>query len=174
MEVFEPFDIEFYMKQLNNTLPEGIKILRMAKIMTNEQSLNSFISRYEYNIKISNSKAEIKPEFKSSVIVQRDGKSIDISPCIEDIKILSEHSALPVRCLSVRGTQAGTQTGEDKSTAVSYSLILRDHEGIKVRVGETVKALFGIGTNEVDITRTALYGRKGKDEGWPEGWYEPL
>jgi radical SAM-linked protein len=165
MEVFEPFDIKFYMKQLNNTLPEGIKISKMAKIMTNEQSLNSFISRYEYNIKVSGHKAEIKLEFKSSIIMQRDGKSIDISPCIEDIKILGEYSALPVRC---------TQTGKDKSTTVSYSLILRDHEDIKVRVGETVKALFGIGTNEVDITRTALYGRKGKDERRPEGWYEPL
>jgi len=156
MEVFEPFDVEFYMKQLNNTLPEGIKISKMVKIIANEQSLNSFISRYEYNIKVSGHKAEIKPEFKGSIIVQRDRKSIDISPCIEDIKILSEHFA------------------EDRRAAVSYSLILRDHEGIKVRIGEMVKALFGIEANEVDITRTALYGRKGKDEGLPEGWNEPL
>lgn len=146
MEVFTPFNIEFYIKRLNDTMAEGIKINKMKIVPINTPSLNSFIKRYEYEIKgikqeiinnmsIVNNLAPI-----ASFIVQRDGKDVDISPCIENIRFLGNELV---------------------------ALTLRDTDTIKVRIREIVEAIFGISMNKLEITRKAIYG-------WNNGWVEPL
>ncbi|WP_333654884.1 TIGR03960 family B12-binding radical SAM protein [Dissulfurispira sp.] len=160
MEVFTPFDIEFYIKELNASMPVvddgGIRINKMKVIPMDAPSLNNFIKRYEYVIR-GNGQEAIGDKLKTvnikdlpiahslspiaSFIVQRDGKDVDISPCIEDIRL-----------------------SEDGLVA---TLILRDSDNIKVRIGEIAEAIFGMNMNELQITRTALYG-------WNNEWVEPL
>lgn len=150
MEVFTPFDIEFYMKELNATMPAvddgGIRIHKMQVIPMNAPSLNGFIERYEYEIKgkgQGNSLLVTRYSLLGSpLIIQRDGKDVDISPCIEDIRL-----------------------SED---GVVATLILRDSDNIKVRIGEITGAVFGMNMNELQITRTALYGWLGEKNEWVE------
>jgi radical SAM-linked protein len=156
MEVFTPFDIEFYIKELNATMPAvddgGIRINKMKVIPMDAPSLNSFIKRYEYII-TQNTEYRTQNTDKKSLgsvlwalgsplIVQRDGKDVDISPCIEDIRL-----------------------SEDGLVA---ALILRDSDNIKVRIGEIADAIFGMNMNELQITRTALYGQLGENNEWVE------
>lgn len=150
MEVFMPFDIEFYINELNNTLPEGIKIIKMAIIPKNELSLNRFIGRYEYIVKISEKEPAVMNS--SPVLVKRDGKEIDISSCIEYINTgaIISGAPLPVTC---------------------YHIMLKDNDNLKVRIGEIMNAVFKMNVEELDITRTGLYGLK---PGAPNSWEKPL
>ncbi|MEW6740017.1 MAG: TIGR03960 family B12-binding radical SAM protein [Nitrospirota bacterium] len=146
MEVFTPFDIEFYIKELNATMPAvddgGIRINKMKVIPIDAPSLNSFIKRYEYRVKGQGLwvMGNLKP---APIIVKRDGKDVDISSCIEDVQTFEESNELVTR------------------------LVLRDSDNIKVRIGEIAEAIFGMSMNELEITRTALYG-------WNNEWVEPL
>ena len=133
MEVFTPFDIEFYSKVLHDTLPEGIRIGEMAVIPVHEQSLSGFIARYEYKI-AGRGLDTIDGKPVSPLIVLRDGKETDIAPCIEHIG----------------------------GNGAAVLLTLRDHDNIKARLGEATEALLGIRKEELDITRIAVYGWKGE------------
>lgn len=150
MEVFAPFDIEFYLERLRNTLPAGIGISKMTTIPMEEPSLNSFVRRYEYRIR-GEFVDSLNIEWADSVIgesliVMRDGRNVDIKPCVERVSVYpSKHS--PVK---------------------NINLILRDHDDTKVRIGEIVKAVFGMDTTKLDITRTAIYGTRGADMEWVE------
>ena len=153
MEVFSPFDIKSYMEAINNTMPDGIKIGRMEFIPQDTASLNSFIKRYEYSItgyrqeaigenirdikdlSIAHSLSPIAP-----LIVQREGKDVDIAPCIENISFDREEN--------------------------SARLVLADTNAVKARIGEIVQAVFGMKMTGLEITRTAVYGMN--EKGWIE------
>ncbi|MCL5237938.1 MAG: TIGR03960 family B12-binding radical SAM protein [Nitrospirae bacterium] len=156
MEVFTPFDIESYGKELHNTMPEGIRIHTMAVVPVNEPALSSFIKRYEYRLLIGNAQPAVSEKIAAAgrtlssgggIIVQREEKNVDIAPCIEKFGILES-----------------TQAGGD---SLALGATLKDHDTIKVRIGEIAEALCGIKMAELDITRTAVYG-------WKDGWKEPL
>ena len=55
MEITPPFDIEYFIPRMNSVLPEGLKIKDAVLISDKEESLSSFISRYEYEIKCDDS-----------------------------------------------------------------------------------------------------------------------
>jgi radical SAM family uncharacterized protein/radical SAM-linked protein len=149
MEVFSPFDIEFYMGEINRFMPEEIRINRMGIIPSGEPSLSNFVTRYMYSVK------GFTPEYwkeermncgkPPALVVDREGKEVDIAPCIEEFAI----------------SAAGESEGKD------VRLTLRDTDSIKVRIGEVVEALFCLNFRQMDIARTALYG-------WKDGWVEPL
>ncbi len=162
VEVFSPFDIDFYQGEINRSMPEEIRIGRMAVIAYNELSLSTFITRYAYTIKgvraetlrDGRAKAFMDASFPSadcrevpSLIVRRNEKEVDITQCIERVAIAGE---------------AGDDCGNR-----DISLILIDKGPIKARIGEVAEALFGGSFREMDIIRTALYG-------WKNGWVEPL
>jgi radical SAM-linked protein len=50
MEIVPPFDLRSNTRKINATLPEGIYVNDMAVVPAHAQSLNSFITRYEYLI----------------------------------------------------------------------------------------------------------------------------
>ncbi len=143
MEVSAPFDIISYRDKLNYTLPEGINIEKMVTISKEELSLNSFISRYEYKIIDSYGKIQMPKNGFKTLIVKRDNRKIDISQCIEDIIFVEEGNVRIIK------------------------LILTDRDTLKVRLGEIVMAVFNVSLNEIEITRTQLYG-------WKDRWMEPL
>ncbi len=167
MEVFTPFDVQLYSALLNSTLPDGIKVNSMQVIPMTEPSLTGFVSRYEYIVGYLASpdsdggletRLPIMPAQGDKIIVRREDKEVDLSPCIESAESieLSNH-------------EAGLMFGHDINWA--YRLILRDRDDIKVRPGEITEALFGIKIEDLTVIRTRMYGWK---EGWPEGWKEPL
>jgi hypothetical protein len=81
----------------------------------------------------------------SPLVVRRKDAEVDIAPCIEELTPL---------------------TGPAGNNGL-YTLILKDTESLKVRIGEVMEALFGERMPQVEIVRTALYG-------WNKGWKEPL
>ncbi|MBI3592483.1 MAG: DUF2344 domain-containing protein, partial [Nitrospirae bacterium] len=156
MEVFTPFDIKSYMTDINGAMPEGIRVNKMAVVPVNELSLSNFIRRYEYNVSSDSSRSSVPEKISAvnkrllngeGIILQRDGKDVDIAPCIEKINIIGEPG------------------GSDNRLDVG--LTLRDNDTIRVRIGEITEAIFGINMRELDITRTAVYG-------WKDGWVEPI
>ncbi|MFO0751772.1 MAG: TIGR03960 family B12-binding radical SAM protein [Thermodesulfovibrionales bacterium] len=148
MEVFTPFDIEFHMRAVNSALPEGIAVHKMSVIPVREPSLGSFITRYEYEVRgLERSAGEASPvPLPGSLIVQREGKDVDISPCVERVE---------------------WRPDEQEGAAPAVTLFLRETDAVKVRIGEIVGALFGADARELAITRKAVYG-------WRNGWVEPL
>ncbi|RJQ42293.1 MAG: TIGR03960 family B12-binding radical SAM protein [Nitrospiraceae bacterium] len=50
MEITPPYDINYFMPKMNSVMPEGLKIRDIVLIADKEESLSSFISRYEYEI----------------------------------------------------------------------------------------------------------------------------
>jgi radical SAM-linked protein len=160
MEVRTPFDAEECMEKLNATLPPGLRVHQMSLVARDAPSLASFITRYVYRVtgrrNGQSSDTEVvcpmpvapagaDSSTPSSLIVRRKDADLDIAPCVE---------------------QVSPWTGPSDGGS-GYTLILRDAEGLKVRIGEVMEALFGEGTPRIEIVRTALYG-------WKDGWKEPL
>ena len=118
---------------LNAKLPSGLSIKQAVGISPQDDSLQSFISVYDYEIiGIVPDKAQ---EFISgdSALVQRDnGKKVDIRKMVESCE----------------------KTGAD-----SVRLRVRDTEEAKPRLEELVKKIFGAELCDVDATRTAMYGK---------------
>jgi len=115
LEVLKPYDLELLRDTLNSTLPDGVRIKRFSSVKKDEPSLQSFISRYEYEI--------ICPEGINFI----DTKD----PLIERFEI----------------------KGKGR-----FNLIVRDLPDKKVRLDDTIRAIFGVPASDLEITRTALYG----------------
>jgi radical SAM family uncharacterized protein/radical SAM-linked protein len=133
MELAAPFDIIFYIEQLNSTLPEGIKIRKMAEIDRDEPSLNSFITRYEY--KLAGLDVKLEALKREGLIVERQEKEIDISVCLEDVFL------------------NGDENGNSE-----IRIIIADRGDLKVRLGEIISAVLNKDIKDLEITRTHLYG----------------
>jgi hypothetical protein len=75
------------------------------------------------------------------IIAARDRGDVDISPCIENLEIFNESE---------------------------IKLTLKDTDKVRVRLGEIVKAIFGINMTELEITRVELYGQSAQNNEWME------
>ena len=140
LELTPPFDRERSLRSLNDTLPEGIRVAKLVPFYGREKSLNSFIVRYIYEIR-SGADLDSRGFFESNeVIVERKGERIDIRKMVEDIA---------------------------RPDGKTCRLTLRDLGEIKVRLTELVPAIFGVAAEELDITRTGMFG-------WNGEWVEPL
>lgn len=138
MAVFQPFDIEFHMTELNNTLPQGIRIHKMEIISSDTPSLTSFIKRYDYLLRVRDNSILTPQKKPVSLIIKREKKTIDAAPCIEEIAIVDDKTA---------------------------RLTLTDTPEVNARAGEIINALPGFEIERLEITRTAVYGWK---DGWKE------
>jgi len=134
-----------FIYRINASLPQGLRILAAVPVNKNKKSLNELISYYEYKITID--KALIKPinSFMSlsSCLITRGGKTVDIRPMVERAEINNKY----------------------------LNLILRDINGIKVRLYEILKEMFQKPIEElqaIPVKRPHLYGFSEK------GLIEPL
>jgi radical SAM-linked protein len=146
----DPFaDLLQITKGLNNTLPEGVRILESKVVLKKAPSLSGSISRYTYEVAIAAQHQDgIEERVKdflsrTSVIVSKEGKQKDIRPCIESI------------------------------TAGLESLVctLVDHDQLKPRIQDVVEHLFNIGHDQYAlfrIKRTGLFCKE-KDQ-----WVSPM
>ncbi len=142
METSTYVELQELTTALNNTLPEGIKILESRVVSPKAPSLSGSISRYTYEVSVPKRSlhdvAELATSFLSrdAVIVAKDGKQKDIRPCIESIKV------------------------NTKDSAVMIEIVLVDHDQQKPRVQDVLSQLFAVTAEETHlfgIRRTGLY-----------------
>jgi radical SAM family uncharacterized protein/radical SAM-linked protein len=134
MEILPPFDLVRNVSTLNSVLPEGVSIKNMSAIPSDTESLNSFISRYEYLVTGGDS-SQIRPFLaEKEISLKREKYAINVRTMVEDALII------------------------DGDTT---QLVLVDQKNIKVRLGEILPLIFNTPMEQLDITRIALYGWKG-------------
>jgi radical SAM-linked protein len=137
-ELVPPFDIDRGQRDLNGTLPEGLRVGKMAPLYGKEKSLNSFIMRYSYRVRREGGLAETDFLLKDEVLVQRKDALVDIRKMVEEIYRADEETFL---------------------------LTFQDRGDLKMRPDELLTAIFGVPSLELEITRTAMFGWEG---GWSE------
>jgi radical SAM family uncharacterized protein/radical SAM-linked protein len=138
-ELMLPFHAKAAVELLNRTLPEGVKINKIAFISGSEQSLDSFIGRYIYDIRNDGGLSAADFLGKKEVPLQRNNRSFDMKEMVEDVR----------------------QLGRTR-----FQLTLRDLDGVKVKLAEIVSEVFGVPVEELDVTRVAMFGWDGA--GWKE------
>jgi radical SAM family uncharacterized protein/radical SAM-linked protein len=136
MEVIPPFDLAGNKRKLNSLLPEGVSVNNMAAVSSKGKSLNSFIMRYEYEIKGGDLSHIFGFMAEKEINVKRERSTINIRQMVEEARPIDE----------------------DK-----VRLLLIDQGEIKVRLGELLLAICNAPVERLDITRIALYGWNG---GW--------
>lgn len=140
IEVTPPFDLDTNRKKLNGLVPEGISIKDMSAISAGEVSLSNFISRYEYEINARDfSYVQRFLSEKERFVIREKGK-VNIREMVQEARVMDEKT---------------------------ICLLLADQGELKVRLGELIPLMFNLPLEELDITRTALYG-------WKDGWVKPL
>jgi radical SAM-linked protein len=140
LELTPPFDRESALRALNDTLPAGISVAKLVPFYGRERSLNSFIVRYIYEIRSGTNLDSRGFSERNEVVVERKGERLDIGKMVEDVSRLD---------------------------GKTFRLTLRDLGEIKVRLTELIPAIFGVAPEEVNITRTGMFG-------WNGEWVEPL
>ena len=136
MEVFPPFNLVLNWRKLNAILPEGISVKEMSAIPWKTESLNSFIKRYEYEIRGGNLSDFYSFLSQREMMIQRGKNYINL------------------RCL----VEEAQQIGKD-----SVHITVVDMDGIKVRLRELLPEIFKVPMEKLQVTRTDLFGW---DNGW--------
>jgi len=136
IEVFPPFDLMTNKSKLNGFLPAGVSVKDMSGIPRKSESLNSFIKRYEYEIKGGNINEVYRFLSQKEIMMQRGKTLIDVRSFVEDAQY-------------------------DNKDAVH--LVVVDLKDMKVRLGELLPEVFKVPIEELYVTRVALFGW---DNGW--------
>lgn len=136
MEISQPLQIDYLIHKMNSVLPDGLKLRNAVIIANGENSLNSFVTKYDYEVRCPDSSTINNFMEKPEVICEREKGPVDLRSMVESAEIL------------------------DKNTV---RLILIDQNNKKVRLGEIIPAMFGLPYEELDITRQYMYGWK---NGW--------
>lgn len=136
MEIAPPFDLITNRIKLNTMLPEGVCVKETSVIPVKVESLSSFITRYEYEIKGGDQSGIHRFLSEKEMNIQRGKYVINLRAMIEEARLT------------------------DKDT---INLIVVDQGETKVRLGELLPVLFNTPLERLDIKRVALYGWDG---GW--------
>lgn len=136
MEITPPFDLEVNRGKLNDMLPEGVHVKDMTGLPAGVESLNSFVTRYEYEVRGADISRVNTFLSEREISIEREKGSINIRNMVEDARITDENNV---------------------------KLMLVDQGDAKVRLGELLPVIFGVPLESLDITRAALYGWNG---GW--------
>jgi radical SAM family uncharacterized protein/radical SAM-linked protein len=150
----DPFvDLLHATKELNQTLPEGIRILESRIVPSKAPSLSGSIGKYVYVATVPKTTASGLDErlkaflAHSSVIVSKEGKQKDIRPGIESIVL--EGPAVSPRLL----------------------ITLVDSNQLKPRVQDVIERAFDIGPEQAVLFGVKRVGMYCKDK---NQWIDPL
>lgn len=138
-------DLQVLKDRVNDTLPGGLNIGGIQYMSSDEPSLDSFISRYEYGIICPETHRMEGFLSREAFPVKREksnGKMVEV-----DIRKMVEEAAVV-----------------DRTTV---RLVVADRGDEKVRIGELVSAMFEVPAEDLSITRLCV-------SGWNNGWVEPL
>ncbi len=131
MEIIPVIPLEDVMARLNAQLGEGVRVMELVAISMQEPSLQGFLNRYEYEFSSPQEIDAAAFMAKESVIVKREKGPVDLRPMVE---------------------------AAEQLTPNSVRLTLLDTGEKKVRLDEIALAVCGMSADELDITRTALWG----------------
>jgi radical SAM-linked protein len=145
LEVKPAFALSDLKNLINSHLPAGLLVGESGLIPVDEPSLDSFISRYEYEIICPDAKVIEDFLVRRSVVVERE-KAKGIKVEVDIRKMVSE--AWIVDDTIVR-------------------IVTIDNADGKVRIGELLRSAFHMPPEELGITRVSMHG-------WQAGWVEPL
>jgi radical SAM-linked protein len=150
----DPFvDLLRAVKDLNKTLPEGIRVLEARVVPKKAPSLSGSISRFVYETEVPAVHTEGLEETvgnflsKASVLITRDGKQKDIRPGIESIAL------------------------KRTDGTVFTEIILHDSEQVKPRVQDVVEQLFDITHDQALLLRIKRVAMFWNDKG---KWADPM
>ncbi len=139
VELLPPFDAKAGVELLNNTLPDGIRVNKIAFISGKEKSLDSFINRYVYDIK-NNAGLSAEGFFeKTEIPAQRNSRLFNMKDMVEEVKKLDE---------------------------TTFQVTLRDLAEVKVKLSEILNEIFGVPVDDLEVTRVHMFGRH--SGGWKE------
>ncbi|MCS7203061.1 MAG: TIGR03960 family B12-binding radical SAM protein [Thermodesulfovibrio sp.] len=134
----EYFDLKIYgdfksdcIDKINAILPNEVKIKFAKVIDPKTPSLNSFIERYKYVIKLDQALSSFNIDNIEEIKIRRNGKIYSLKDFIESIQIYKNE----------------------------LCIIVKDIE-VKARIIEIVEALLGISAKELNIKRIQMYGYK--------------
>ena len=136
MEIFPPFDLGINRKKINNMLPEGICVKDISVVPAKAESLSSFITRYEYEIRGGDSSNIYRFLSEKEINFKREKYFINLRDMVEEARQIDEETT---------------------------KIIVVDQGDIKVRLGELLPEIFNVPVESLDVTRVALYGWDG---GW--------
>ncbi len=136
MKLMQPYNLITLKTIVNSFLPEGIHIKEIDFIPFDMESLNSFITRYEYEVRGINISSVNKFLSEKKVFVIRDKKEVNLRDMVEEVRQINENTV---------------------------SIILLDRGELKVRLSEILPIIMDAPFEEFDITRVSLYGWK---SGW--------
>jgi len=131
MEILPGLPLPELKDRLNAALGRGVEIRDIAPVGLKEPSLQSFITRYGYEIYGPGLPAPEDILGKREVQAPRDKGSVDIRPMVE----------------SAEGLPGG-----------GLRLTLRDMGDVKMRLEEIARHLLGSELEDLDVTRVSLHG----------------
>ncbi|HEY6010589.1 MAG TPA: TIGR03936 family radical SAM-associated protein, partial [Nitrospirota bacterium] len=153
METDPLLDLPQTIRELNNSLPEGVRILEARIIPKKAPSLSGHISRYRYEVGVPGQEEDGLEErvsafsSRASVLVAKEGRQKDIRKGIEAITVISAgHPA-------------------------AISVVLVDQGEIKPRVQDVIEQLFGIGREQATLFRVKRVEMFCREK---EAWIGPL
>ncbi|KJU87522.1 radical SAM domain-containing protein [Candidatus Magnetobacterium bavaricum] len=137
IEVYPPCDIERFIRELNQTLPQGLRVLMMFFIPKGAPSLGKFVNTYKYEIGLNKK-------------LTRN----DIENAIQLFLQVPENKWITSNLTEFDIT-------DDKLT-----LLLQDTPEKGVKIALVVEALLGCKMEEVEVVRKAMYGyQEGEGKG---------
>jgi radical SAM family uncharacterized protein/radical SAM-linked protein len=131
-ELILPFNPEIGINELNETLPEGMQISNFSFISGREKSLDSFVTRYIYDIK--SDRGISQGLLQGNIWVKRKEREFNLKDMIEEVRQLDEKT---------------------------FQLTLLDVGELKVKLSEIAAELFGSSIDDLDVTRVAMSGWDG-------------
>ncbi|MDP2168087.1 MAG: TIGR03936 family radical SAM-associated protein [Thermodesulfovibrionales bacterium] len=131
MEVMAAYDLEALAEAINSKLKEGVGIARIVPVRPGEPSLQSFISRYEYEI--------ICPDEKELLYFRQRKERMGQAPS---------------------GLWELVEQAEEADGGARVNIILGDTGMKKVRLDEVLRELFGVPASGLEVRRVAMYGFK--------------
>lgn len=150
----DPFvDIMSIVKDMNRTLPEGIKIIEARTVPKRARSLSEGIGKIIYDIHLPAGYSEnIQRRVKSfldmkEVLVERDGKKKDIRPAVESI----------------------TAAVSDAGTVLTA--VLNEKVEAKARIQDVLSKLLEMGDDEVAMLRIIRISQLMQENG---RWLDPM
>jgi radical SAM-linked protein len=134
LELIPPFEIETLRINLNKTLPEGIRVERIAVSYGKEKSLDSFIMRYLYDVAHDEGISVERFLERDEVLVRREKGLVDLKELVEAIERVDNRTV---------------------------RLTVRDQGAIRVRLEELLAEIFGEAAGNLEVTRIAMFGWDG-------------
>jgi len=140
MELLPPYELDHCLMRLNRTLPPGLHARNLTAVYGGEKSLDSSIIKYTYEVRNGNKFAVGLFMQKDEAFVTRKDKVINIREMVDAI---------------------------EPAEGGAFLLTVHDlDEGLtRVRLDELLPVIFNVPAEELEVTRTSLFLRRG---GLPE------